>query len=141
MVCSAADGTGMTDDLVAIWHQDKKVQPMLKRLTLALPPLRVHPDSEVMPVIICEQSNPPRRYIVPIDTVSAVHKVVAVVSMGAGWDGDGWYAYEWPGGDMLVDKVKVMTKKGAVRKTPLGQAMRYDSSRNKVHKLSVRVFN
>ena len=130
-------------DMVAIWHQDKKIQPMVKRLTYALPEIeKIHPDSELMPLILCEQINPKRQFAIPVDVVSAVHKVVAQFSMAAqaGWEGDGWYAYEWPGGDMFVDKINVMTKKGTVRKRPHGRELQYDRD-DKLHKLTVRVFN
>jgi hypothetical protein len=130
-------------DMVAIWHQDKKIQPMVKRLTYALPEIeKIHPDSELMPLILCEQINPKRQFAIPVDVVSAVHKVVAQFSMAAqaGWEGDGWYAYEWPGGDTFVDKINVMTKKGTVRKRPHGRGLHYDRD-DKLHKLTVRVFN
>ncbi len=60
----------------------------------------------------------------------------------AGWSGDGWYAYEWPDGDMHVERIQVLTKRGAVRKAPRGEYLRYSHDRdNNVHKLNIRVFN
>ncbi len=41
---------------------------------------------------------------------------------------------------MHVDKINVLTKKGAVRKSPRGLSLVYDRD-DKLHKLNVRVFN
>ena len=54
--------------------------PQLKRLDLDLPPFKaVHPDSTAIPIVMCSQSNPPKRYTVPYGKVAAVHKVIGVM--------------------------------------------------------------
>ena len=58
-------------------------QPVMKRLVMApmkgweriLPP----PHSDVVPLAIVEQLNPPRRYQIPMDRVAAMHAVVGVI--------------------------------------------------------------
>ena len=141
LVLSPAEKPGR-GDLVAIWHQDKNIQPMVKRLTLAVPEIRFHPDSEVMPVIICEQTNPQREFAIPMDKVSAVHKVVAQISTSAaaGWQDDGLYAYDWGKGDRSIDWIKVRTKKGALRKEPLGTIRYNQECGENVRKVDLRSF-
>ena len=104
-------------DTVCIWHHRANVKPMLKRLTFAVPDIEpLHPDSAVMPVIICEQTSPPKRYAIPMDKVRAAHKVIAAFSLSAkaGWQDYGLYACDCGDRDRFIDSIKVRTKKGAV---------------------------
>lgn len=129
-------------DFVAIWFRDFKSRPVIKLLMLDLPPIRVDPQSRAMPVILCQQVNPERHYAIPMNGVSAVHKLVACVSMAAeaGWDGDGWYAYEFDDGTVLFDRITVLTKKGTVRKYPVGRWMGHDRD-HPPRKVDIRVFD
>lgn len=56
-----------------------RLQCMVKQVVLAPPakvtlPLKMHPDSNVVPTLICRQFNPPRSYSVELDQVMAIHK-------------------------------------------------------------------
>lgn len=54
--------------------------PAVKRLVRPLPPLDLHPSSEVVGVIEVEQMNPRGRYMIEATEVRAVHVVVANVA-------------------------------------------------------------
>ena len=42
--------------------------------------MTVHPQSELVPLVIFEQPNPPREYRVAVDELEAVHGVLGVIS-------------------------------------------------------------
>ncbi len=61
-------------------------RPVLKRLVM-MPMCAigspVHPDSTVVPLVIVEQTNPPKRYAIRVDALQAMHALAAVVTGGA----------------------------------------------------------
>ena len=130
-------------DFVIIWPMGGK--PRVKRLTLRLPSISVPApgsDSNVMPVLVFEQINPERRYWLPMDKVRAVHKVIGTFTESAepGWREDGLYSCEFGSGFRAVDLIKVKTKKGKLRKEPLG-VCRYDGQDGKqVRQVALRLF-
>ena len=116
-------------DFGVFWPKKEGEQPQLKRLVM--PPLRwdVPAGGECMPIVIIEQTNPPRRYAVAVDRIRAAHKVIARMSIASepGWRDDGTYLYDWGNGSrpsMLVFKVR--TKKGGVRAYPIGNGIRFE---------------
>ncbi len=123
---SAEPGPG---NFVVFWPKKEGQQPQLKRLVI--PPLRwnVPAGGEVMPVVVIEQINPPKRYVVAVDRIRAAHKVIASISTASepGWRDDGTYLYDWGNGSRpsMLD-FKVRTKKGRVRAEPIGNGIRFD---------------
>lgn len=76
-------------DFVGLWLRQDEVgldRPArrVKRLVLALPdiklPCRLHPGSEVEPLVVVEQLNPPRTYSIGISHVLAIHKVIGTAT-------------------------------------------------------------
>ncbi len=130
-------------DFIVIWPTAGK--PMVKRLTLSISGLSAPSpgsDSNVMPILAFEQINPERRYWLPMDRVRAVHKVIGVLKESAepGWREDGLYSVEFDRGVRVVDRIKVRTKKGALRKEPLGLC-RYNSETDKrAREITLRLF-
>ncbi len=123
---SAEIGPG---DFVVFWSKKEGQQPQLKRLVM--PPLRwnVPASSEIMPVAIIEQINPPKRYAVAVDRIRAAHKVIARISVASepGWRDDGTYLYDWgDGSSPRPHDFKVRTKKGGVRVHPIGDGIRFE---------------
>lgn len=82
-------------DFVGVWlHPDiaaRETSPRcIKRLWMGLPPgftfpFRPAPTNEVMPLVMLEQLNPPRRYRIPATDIVAVHKVIGTAVL----NGDG----------------------------------------------------
>ena len=127
-------------DFVIIWLV--KGKPMAKRLTFGLLPAPA-PESELMPMLVFEQINPQRSFWLPMDKVRAVHKVIGVLKESAepGWREDGLYSHVWENDFRAVDWIKVRTKKGALRKEPLGGVCRYDGQDGKlVRQVTLRLF-
>lgn len=78
-----------------------------------------------------------------MDKVRAVHKVIGVLKESAepGWREDGLYSYDWGSGARVVDWIKVRTKKGALRKEPLGSVCRFDGGDGKLaRQVTLRLF-
>jgi hypothetical protein len=42
-------------------------------------PYEAHPDSNVMPVLDCEQDNPAMQYTIPADQILAIHRCLGLV--------------------------------------------------------------
>ena len=56
----------------------------LKRLVMNMMPgvtypYQAHPDSNIMPLLVCEQDNPPRQYTIPADQILAIHRCLGLV--------------------------------------------------------------
>ena len=76
-------------DLVCVFLEAECVAPGntnvgLKRLVMnMLPgitfPYRAHPDSNIMPVLVCEQDNPHWQYTIPADQILAIHRCMGLV--------------------------------------------------------------
>ena len=65
-------------DLAVIWF--KKGGFACKRIVI-MPPLgmmKVHPENEVVALLIVEEINPLRHYSVTVDKIDALHKVIGV---------------------------------------------------------------
>ncbi len=63
---------------VALWPADGS-QPILKRLVMEpLVPVgtKLHPDSDVVPIVVVEMLNPRRQLAIRIDKLKAMHRVV-----------------------------------------------------------------
>lgn len=82
----------MPGDFVGIWLRQQAVPPgtparRVKRLVLALPdialPCRLHPASEIVPLVVVEQLNPPKTFAFEIPDVVAVHKVIGTATSNA----------------------------------------------------------
>ncbi len=130
-------------DFIVIWPV--KGKPNCKRLTFRLCPLSVPApgsDSNVMPALVFEQINPERRYWLPMDKVRAVHKVIGTLKESAdpGWREDGLYSVEFDRGFRAVDWIKVRTKKGALRKEPLGLCRYGSESGKRAWQVTLRLF-
>ena len=130
-------------DFIVIWPTAGK--PSVKRLTFRLCPLSVPApgsDSNVMPALVFEQTNPERRYWLPMDKVRAVHKVIGTLTESAepGWRGDGLYSVEFYRGFRALDWIKVRTKKGALRKEPLGVCRYGSESGKRAWQVTLRLF-
>jgi hypothetical protein len=79
-------------DLVAVYLRPELPRPgataaVVKRLASSLPrfctfPYEPNPGDELVPVVICESINPPRRYIISADKLQAVHKCVGIQKNG-----------------------------------------------------------
>lgn len=59
----------------------------LKRLVINMMPgvtypYKAHPDSNIMPVIVCEQDNPHRQYTIPAGQILAIHRCLGLVPAG-----------------------------------------------------------
>ncbi len=74
----------VADDFAVIYLKEVE-QPLLKRMWMVPPRemMKVSPKSEVMPLVIAEQFNPPRRYKFPVDRVEAIHPVIGFVLVGS----------------------------------------------------------
>ena len=64
------------------------MQCMIKRMVMAPPPyvklpFREHPDSEVHALVIAEQLNPRRQYMIKCENLLAIHKFVGVQNQRA----------------------------------------------------------
>ena len=130
-------------DFIVIWPV--KGKPNVKRLTLRLSPIRVPPpgsDSNVMPALVFEQINPERSYWLPMDKVRAVHRVIGTLTESAepGWQEDGLYSYDWGDSGRVVDWIKVKTKKGTLRKEPLGVCRHDGQDGSRVRQVAIRLF-
>lgn len=78
-----------TGDLVCVFLKPECVRPGdtnvgLKRLVMGLMPevtlpYRAHPDSNIMPVLVCEQDNPHMQYAIPADQILAIHRCLGLV--------------------------------------------------------------
>jgi hypothetical protein len=74
--------------LASFFYRPELVKPgslgiALKQLLLAPPPFvtfpwKDHPDSEVIPVVIVQQLNPPRQWSVRCNTLLAVHRCIGI---------------------------------------------------------------
>ena len=111
-------------DFVILWPL--KGSPSVKRLALGFFP-KFAPGSEVQSCVAVEQTNPPGSFWIDGDKLRAVHRVIAaiLISEKPGWLDDGLYICDipdWGGG--FTDEIKVRTKRGAMRKEPIGR-MRY----------------
>ena len=42
-------------------------------------PYEAHPDSNIMPVLVCEQDNPHMQYTIPADQILAIHRCLGLV--------------------------------------------------------------
>ncbi len=129
-------------DWIAIWM--KSGHRALERLMFTLPPLgwAARHEDDVVPKVIFEQTNPPKQLFVPIDRVRAVHKVVGAMTVSdtPGWHDDGLYAFDFDG-DWCVDRIKVRTKKGTIRKVPRGEGLRYNTKDGlRVRAIDLRLF-
>ncbi len=65
---------------VALWPADGS-PPILKRLVMEpLVPVgtKLHPDSDVVPIVVVEMLNPPKQLVIRIDKLKAMHRVVGV---------------------------------------------------------------
>ncbi len=130
-------------DFIVIWPTAGK--PRVKRLTLRLSPIRVPPpggDSNVMPALVFEQINPAQTFWLPMDKVRAVHRVIGTLKESAelGWREDGLYSVEFDRGFRAVDWIKVRTKKGALRKEPLGLCRYGSESGKQARQVTLRLF-
>ena len=47
--------------------------------------LREHPDSNIMPVLVCEQDNPHLQYTIPADQILAVHRCMGRTPRRSRW--------------------------------------------------------
>ena len=68
-------------DFVVLYFVSGAV-PLMKRLVMApMVPIgtKLHPDSDVMPIVVVEMLNPPRQLITTIDKLTAMHKVVGLI--------------------------------------------------------------
>lgn len=59
------------------------MQCMIKRLTMGLPPyvtlpFREHPNSDVHALVMAEQTNPRRQYMIRCENLLAIHRFVGV---------------------------------------------------------------
>ena len=45
-------------------------------------PYQAHPDSNIMPVLVCEQDQPHRQYTIPADQILAIHRCMGLVPDG-----------------------------------------------------------
>ena len=76
MVIATPDRTPRAGEFAVIYPRGGG-KPVVKRLVLAVPEtLDVHPNSEVMPLVIAEQLNPPKVFRCPADKLIAVHAVI-----------------------------------------------------------------
>ena len=76
MVIATPDRTPRAGEF-AVMYPRGDAKPVVKRLVLAVPEmLDVHPNSEVMPLVIAEQLNPPKVFRCPVDKLTAVHAVI-----------------------------------------------------------------
>ncbi|WP_395707940.1 hypothetical protein [Reyranella sp.] len=76
-------------DLVVVHLRPEQVKPGqlaagIKRLCFGVMPgtkfpMKLHPDSEVVPVVILEMDNPRKQLTVRCDFIQAMHKVVGVI--------------------------------------------------------------
>jgi hypothetical protein len=77
------------DDAIFIFRPEilvpGEIQSACKRLVTAIPnfvtfPWRDNPKSDVVPVIIAEQLNPPKRYVIACHKLLAVHRCIGLKS-------------------------------------------------------------
>lgn len=96
-VCLAFQRSGVCKpgDFVAIWLRPERVRPggqhhWLKRLVMAPPswmrfPYTPAPGSSIEPVIVVEQLNPPKRYVIACADILAMHRCIGEAeSLGDG---------------------------------------------------------
>ena len=59
-------------------------QPLFKRMVMVPPAemMKVAPGSEVTPLIIAEQINPPGHYRFDVDRIEALHRVIGFAPAG-----------------------------------------------------------
>ena len=71
-------------DFVTLWPKDPAHRPGVKRVVMAPPAdwATWSPDSEAIPLVIVEQLNPPRRYHITNDKLSAIHRAFATFTPG-----------------------------------------------------------
>ena len=81
-------------DFVIVWP--KVGPPKVKRLVLQVPKWTAAPGSEVMPLVVLQQTNPPRSFGIGMDRVRAVHKVIGSLAMSPepGCQDDGLYVVD-----------------------------------------------
>ncbi len=81
-------------DFVIVWP--KVGPPKIKRLVLQVPKWTAAPSSEVMPLVVLQQTNPPRSFGIGMDRVRAVHKVIGSLAMSPepGCQDDGLYVVD-----------------------------------------------
>ena len=67
-------------DLVVLYSV-KGGTPWLKRLVMAplFPVGKLHPDSDVVPIVVVEMLNPPKQFMIGSDRLSAMHRVVGMI--------------------------------------------------------------
>lgn len=82
-VVASPDAPVIRGKLVVLYPKDGG-KPSVKRAIMIPPPsmMEVHPDSEIMPLVIVEQLNPPREYRIDVDKLEAVHGVLGVIPRG-----------------------------------------------------------
>ena len=71
-------------DYVVLWFKDHET-PHVKRAVM-MPPkelMKLSPKSEVMPIIVVEQINPPRTYSTTLDKIEGLHLVIGVARAGS----------------------------------------------------------
>ena len=81
MALASPSETPQVGDLVVL-HPANGGTSWLKRLVMA-PMFPVgtplHPDSDVMSVVVVEMVNPPKQFMIPIDRLKAMHRVVGII--------------------------------------------------------------
>lgn len=93
----------------------------LKRLVMNMMPgvtypYQAHPDSNIMPVLVCEQDNPHRQYTIPADQILAIHRCMGLVpddvALYDGKTGEPEYkravaSAGWSRGDLLAGAISL----------------------------------
>ncbi len=81
MALASPSAVPKVGDFVVLYGKDGGT-PWLKRLVM-LPGVPVgtplHPDSDVMFLVVVEMLNPPRQFNIPLDRLSAMHAVVGMI--------------------------------------------------------------
>lgn len=87
----ASRGEPQAGDLVGLWFKAEHVaaespQQWFKRLVVG-PPTGwrfglQHPRTEVDPIVVVEQFNPPRRYSIPASHILALHRCLGEAELG-----------------------------------------------------------
>ena len=73
MVFATPNRTPEVGEFAMFWPRDGG-KPKIKRLVTAVPPA-FSPESELVPLVIVEQINPPKQYVAPADRFEAIHAV------------------------------------------------------------------
>ena len=71
-------------DYVVLWFKDHET-PLVKRAVM-IPPadlMKVGKGSDVVPIIVVEQLNPPRQYSTTVDKIEDMHLVIGVARAGS----------------------------------------------------------